>query len=99
MHNSFSFKRISIEELNQNSTVYESMFIEIYRNQNGIKKKGNIYRRPSEIIEVITSFISDFTEAISYVNVMSKKVYIAGDFNIDLLKINRHNYYHIFMKT
>ena len=37
VHNSFSFKRISIEELNQNSTVYESMFIEIYRNQNGIK--------------------------------------------------------------
>ena len=37
VHNSFSFKRISIEELNQNSTVYESMFIEIYRNRNGIK--------------------------------------------------------------
>ena len=71
------------------------MFIEIYRNQNGIKKYiiGNIYRRPSEIVEDITSFISDFTEAISYVNAMSKKVYIAGDFNIDLLKINRHNYF------
>ena len=37
VHNSFSFKITSIEELNQNSTVYESMFIEIYRNQNGIK--------------------------------------------------------------
>ena len=56
VHNCFSFKRISIEELNQNSTVYESMFIEIYRNQNGIKKYiiGNIYRRPSEIVEDIT---------------------------------------------
>ena len=27
---------------------------------------------------------------------MSKKVYKAGDFNIDLLKINIHNYYNIF---
>ena len=41
VHNSFSFKIISIEELNQNSTVYESMFIEIYRNQNGIKNIHN----------------------------------------------------------
>ena len=101
VHTSFSFKRISIEELNQNSTVYDSMFIEIYRNQNGIKKYiiGNIYRRPSEIVEDITSFISDFTEAISYVKAMSKKVYIAGDFNINLLKINRHNYYNIFYEN
>ena len=42
---------------------------------------------------------SDFTEAISYVNAMSKKVYIAGDFNIDLLKINRHNYCNIFYEN
>ena len=27
VHNSFSFKRISIEELNQNSTVYENIVI------------------------------------------------------------------------
>ena len=45
VNNYFSVKRISIEELNKNSTVYEGMFIEIYLNQNGIKKYiiGNIY--------------------------------------------------------
>ena len=76
------------------------MFIEIYRNQTGIKIYiiANIYRRPSEIVGDITSFISDFTEAMSYVNAMSKHVYIACAFNIDLLKINRHNYYTIFFK-
>ena len=38
-------------------------------------------------------------EAKSYVNAMSKKVYITGDFNIDLLKINSHNYYNIFYEN
>ena len=42
----------------------QSKYIKIFIN-------GNIYRRPSKIVKDITSFISDFTEAISCVNAMS----------------------------
>ena len=49
-----------------------------------------------DVVDDIKSFIHDFTETISCANTMSKKVYIAEDFNIDLLKINRQNYYNMF---
>ena len=58
-----------------------------------------MYRRPSELIDELTLFINDFTETINYIHRLSKRSYITGDFNIDLLKINRNTYYNNFYES
>ena len=60
---------------------------------------GNVYRRPSELIDDLTLFINDFTETLIYIHRLSKRSYITGDFNIDLLKINRNTYYNNFYES
>lgn len=101
VHNSFTFTRLSIEDFNQNSQVYESMFIEAYNNNLKFKKYiiGNVYRRPSAPVEDLTNFISEFSETIHKINLKSKNAYICGDFNIDLLKLNSNCHYNDFYET
>ena len=60
---------------------------------------GNIYRRPSELIDDLNMFINEFTETLHSAHLISKKTYVTGDFNIDLLKINNHNYYNAFYEN
>ena len=101
VHNSFSFSRLHTENLHSNSQVYESLFIEIHHNHKRQNKFiiGNVYRRPSELIDNLTLFINDFTETLNYIHRLSKRSYITGDFNIDLLKINRNIYYNNFYES
>ena len=58
-----------------------------------------MYRRPSELIDELTLFINGFTETLNYIHRLSKRLYITGDFNIDLLKINGSTYYNIFYES
>ena len=56
VHNTFSFERLerlSDDVYNQNSTVYESMFLKIYNRSSKFIKYiiGNIYRRPSSALD------------------------------------------------
>ena len=53
IHNTFSFERLSDYIYNQNSTVYESKFIKIYKTSSNFTKNiiGNIYRRPSSTLD------------------------------------------------
>ena len=44
------------------------------------------------MVDDITLFINNITEAISYVHTMSKNAYVAGDLNIDILKIGSQTY-------
>ena len=101
VHNSFSFSRLHTENLHSNSQVYESLFIEIHHNHKKKKKFiiGNVYRRPSELIDDLTLFINDFTETLNYIHRLSKRSYIIEDFNIELLKINKNTYYNNFYKS
>ena len=89
VHNSFSFSRLHTENLHSNSQVYKSLFIEIHHNHKKLNKFiiGNVYRRPSELIDELTLFIN---ETLNYIHRLSKRSYITGDFNIDILKINRN---------
>ena len=100
LHNSFSYKRLFSDNFHQTSPVYESLLIEIHNNHRCRKYIiGNIYRRPSELVEHLNTFITDFTECLNNIHAMSKQAYIAGDFNIDLLKISNHNYYNMFYEN
>ena len=58
-----------------------------------------MYRRPSELIDDLTLFINDLTETLNYIHMLSKRSYITGDFNIDILKINKNTYYNNFYES
>ena len=63
IHNTFSFERLSYNIYNQNSTVYESMFLKTYKKSSKFTKYniGNIYRRPSSTLDELAQFIDEFT--------------------------------------
>ena len=63
IHDSFCFERLSDVVYNQNSTVYESMFLKIPNKTSEFTKYiiGNIYRRPSSILAELDQFIEEFT--------------------------------------
>ena len=63
IHDSFSFERLSDVVYNQNSTVYESMFLKIHNKTSEFTKYiiGNIYRRLSSILAELDQFIEEFT--------------------------------------
>ncbi len=101
IHNSLSYTRLPIETFNQKSDVYESMLLEVYFNNNKFKKYiiGNIYRRPSELVEDLQTFIAEFTDTLNKINETSKLAYLNGDINIDMLKLNINNHYNLFYEN
>ena len=49
---------------------------------------GNVYRKPVELLENYTQFIHEFSLILSKMESNNTDVIIAGDYNINLLKIN-----------
>ncbi len=49
---------------------------------------GNIYRPPKQNLEFYNQFIEEFAPILVNLKKNNKEVISAGDFNIDLLKIN-----------
>ena len=98
VHSLFSLKRLDSTKFMQNSTVYESMFLEIYNNSCKFRKYivGSIYRRPSQLVADLTQFIDEFSETLTKIYATCKQSYINGDYNIDLLQLHRNNYYNTF---
>ena len=98
VHDSFSFTRLDSDTFKQNSTVYESMFLEIYNNCANFNKFiiGSVYRRPSELVDDLTQFIKEFSITLSNIHAISKQAYINGDFNIDLLQLHTNAQYNTF---
>ena len=98
VHDSFTFTRLDSDTFNQNSTVYESMFLEIYNNGANFNKFiiGSVYRRPSELIDDLTQFIEEFSITLNNIHAISKQAYINRDFNIDLLQLHTNTHYNTF---
>ena len=90
IHNTFTFERLSDDIYNQNSTVYESMFLKIHNKSSKFIKYiiGNIYRRPSSTIDELGQFIDEFTTVTQNLQEQHMKSYLCGDYNINLLKID-----------
>ena len=101
VHNSFTFSRLPIDKYNQNSDVYESIYIEIFNKKSKLNNIiiGNVYRRPSTMAEHVSTFITEFSETLNTVHERSKKAYISGDFNIDLLKIHMNSTFNTFFEN
>ena len=60
---------------------------------------GNIYRPPRTNNEQINSFINEFSSAVVSLENSNRELIIAGDFNINLLKINENETYSNFFDT
>ena len=90
IHNTFTFERLSDDIYNQNSTVYDSMFLKIHNKSSKFIKYiiGNIYRRPSSTIDELGQFIDEFTTVTQNLQEQHMKSYLCGDYNINLLKID-----------
>ena len=102
IHDSFSFERLSDVVYNQNSTVYESMFLKIHNKTSEFTKYiiGNIYRRLSSILAELDQFIDEFTLVVH--NLQEEKPsmsYLYGDYNINLLKIDSSQHYSRFFEN
>ena len=52
---------------------------------------GNIYRPPRDLNENYMQFLNEFTSIISLIDKTNSDILIAGDFNINLPKINENN--------
>ena len=71
------------------SNIWESQFLEItYQTMTKTIILGNVYRPPKDINENYQTFIDEFANKLVYLNNNRNEVIIAGDYNIDLLKIN-----------
>ena len=75
---------------NSRPTVWEGLFIEV--SGKGLKKPviiGNVYRPPRNTNNGYQSFNNEFTPMWSHLDKRNSEIIFAGDYNIDLLQINR----------
>ena len=75
--------------------IFESLFVKISLNSNTNIIIGNIYRSPSQPIgltptEQLDNFIEILSNILDRLNEHNCKVYLVGDFNINLLKFSTH---------
>ena len=83
--------------ITQTSNSLESMFVEVWRKNYTSQKYiiGNIYRLPLYDSDNLTSFTNEYIDILNTLRNRSKFVYLCGDFNIDLLKLNSNNNYNM----
>ena len=86
LNNKYKYKTVEVFE---KSNIWESQFLEItYQTMTKTIILGNVYRPPKDINENYQTFIDEFANKLVYLNNNRNEVIIAGDYNIDLLKIN-----------
>ena len=83
--------------IHEQSNLWDGQFIKIsgmLHNRNIIL--GNIYRPPNDINENYKTFFDELIRILAILNKSKHEVIIAGDFNIDLLKVNTNMHAHEF---
>ena len=100
VHNDFAYKEFNIGATNE-SNLFGSLFVELWRKDSKFQKiiVGNIYRLPSYLSVDVRSFTNEFTNLLNVLRTRSKFVYMCGDYNIDLLKIQTNDEFGLFYET
>ena len=98
--NDFAYKEINIGTTNE-SNLFESLFIELWRKDSTFQKfiVSNIYRLPSYLSADVRSFTNEFANLLNVLRTRSKFVYMCGDYNIDLLKIQTNGEFSLFYEN
>ena len=88
------FERIDIKAQTDR---YESVWIEIKNNNSKNVVCGSIYRHPKQKTADFNDFYNYLDSTLKKLDDENKEIYICGDFNIDLLKMNDvHSYLEFF---
>ena len=85
IHEHFTFEKVILDNT---SDIFESHFVKINVNKIHSLIIGNIYRRPDDNYSNYTLFTNQISNILDKLNKMKCDVMLAGDFNINLLKIN-----------
>ena len=88
LHKQFDY---TLKDIPNNSDIWEGLFIDIsYNNNDKFITLANIYKPPKQNNNNtnIETFINEFAPFIQLLSNSRSNTIIAGDFNIDLLKIN-----------
>ena len=100
VHNDFAYKEINVGTTNE-SNLFESLFIELWR-------KDSTFQKLLLVISIdchqylsadVRSFTNEFTNLLNVLRTRSKFVYMCGDYNIDLLKIQTNGEFSLFYKN
>ena len=75
--------------VSETSNIWEGQFIKVADEETNTHVKiGNIYRPPRDVNENYQQFTEEFTRQLAKFQKSKGEVIIAGDYNIDVLKIN-----------
>lgn len=93
----YSYKNLTV---NYDKTLWENQFTEISgpNLQNPIII-GNVYRPPKNVNQHYRLFTNEITKILQDLNRTNKEVIIAGDFNINLLKIYEKRAFNTFFES
>ena len=73
------------------SKLWEKQIIEIFDPNKNQRQKiviGNIYRPPYNLRDNLNTFMIEFNSTLLEHHTNSQKIYMCGDYNVDLLKLN-----------
>ena len=103
LKDTFSYEILPISSA---SNSWDSLFIEVSLNESVSSHSnksvviGNIYRPPRDTVENYTSFTSEMDQIFhNFKSCKNKDIVIAGDFNIDLLKIKDKPSFNDYFET
>ena len=102
IHDDFAFKELNdMIPISSTSTLFESLFVEIWKKNSHYQKYiiGNIYRLPVYVADDLNVIINEFTDLLIVLRARSKSVFLCGDYNIDLLKINANDNFNMFYEN
>ena len=83
-------------DLNETHALYESTWIEIKNKSSKNIICGSIYRHPDDNLINYNKFLDYLEKCLITLSKENKEIYICGDFNSDLLKIDKNNNYKKF---
>ena len=88
-----AFQREDLEVINDH---FESNWIEIKNKKCKNVIIGSIYRHPHDNLDIYNSFLEYIEIIFNKINKENKEIYLCGDFNSDILKIDYQNSYKRF---
>jgi hypothetical protein len=99
LHKNYNFEPYVIGNM---SEIWEGLFIKILNNGKGKHIfLGNIYRPPKDNTtnEIVQTFIDEIDPIVTDLNKSKSTIVLAGDFNIDLLKLQQRPIFRDYLET
>ena len=91
--------QVKTQSILENTELWESLILEITLANNTRIIVGNIYRAPRELNNQIADFTEAFSQTLQKLSNKYKSVFLCGDYNLNLLRINDKPRYAEFFDT